>query len=59
MKNYVSPLRGVQEVEERENSFKGGMKAWKNIESNGPVAGLVPRVLFFCEKLSFWETSVK
>lgn len=38
MKNYVSPLRGVQEVEERENSFKGGMKAWKNIESNGPVA---------------------
>lgn len=27
VKNYVSPLRGVQEVEERENSFKGGMKA--------------------------------
>jgi len=47
VKNYMSPLRGVQEVEEREISFKGsrgGMQAWKNIEQMGPpvAAGKPP-----------------
>ena len=43
VKNYMSPLRGVQEVEEREVSFKGGVQAWpgkkyvckKIVRSNG------------------------